>query len=86
MYKFPTKDIIKHNIRTVDLRVKSINDNINTKFCYSTNLGNAIDTSRENCFRTGRFIPYTLSFLNPLIIANNHYNAMKIVRFIYYCD
>ena len=73
VYKFPTKDIIKHNIRTVDLRVKSINDNVNTKFCYSTNLGNAIDTSRENCFRTGRFIPYTLSFLNPLIIGKNYF-------------
>jgi hypothetical protein len=74
VYKFPTSDIIKHNIRTIDLLVKSINDNENTKFCYSTNLGNAIDTSRENCFRTGRYIPYTLSFINPLIIGKNYFS------------
>ena len=57
----------------MEFKVNSINDNVNTKFCYSTNLGTAISTSRENCFRTGRYIPYTLTFLNPLIIGKNYY-------------
>ena len=33
----------------------------------------AIDTSRENCFRTGRYIPYTLTFINPFIMGKNYY-------------
>ena len=72
VYKFPiTKN--KNNYRTVDFLVKSIDNKPNTKFCYSTNLGTAIDTSRENCFRTGRYISYSMSFINPLIIGKNYY-------------
>ena len=71
VYRFPMNDI-RHKIKTVDLTVNAIGDNTNTKFCYSTNLGNAILTSRENCFRTGRFIPYTLTFINPLIVGKNY--------------
>ena len=72
VYKFPIKDN-KHDFRTVDFLIKSIDEKPNIKFCYSTNLGNAIETSRENCFRTGRYIPYTLSFINPLIMGKNYY-------------
>ena len=71
VYRFPTNDI-RHNIKTVDVIVKAIGDNTNTKFCYSSNLGNAILTSRENCFRTGKYIPYTLTFINPLIVGKNY--------------
>ena len=71
-YKFPITSN-KYDFKTVDILVKSINDNPNTKFCYSTSLGAAIDTSRENCFRTGRYIPYTLSFINPLLMGKNYY-------------
>ena len=72
VYKFPITSN-KRNFMNVEFKVNSINDNVNTKFCYSTNLGTAISTSRENCFRTGRYIPYTLTFLNPLIIGKNYY-------------
>ena len=74
VYKFPITDN-KYNYKTVDFLINSINDNPNTKFCYSTNLANAIDTSRENCFRTGRYIPYTLSFINPLIMGKNYFTV-----------
>ena len=39
----------------------------NVKFCYSTSMGMPIDVSLENCFRTGANIPYSLTFINPLI-------------------
>ena len=71
VYKFPTNDF-KLNIKTVDLRVNAILDSYNTKFCYSTNLGNAIATSPENCFFTGSNIPYTLTFINPLIVGKTY--------------
>ena len=32
----------------------------------------AITTSKENCFRTGANIPYTLTFMNPLISTKNY--------------
>ncbi|MBQ6285511.1 MAG: hypothetical protein IJK67_04305, partial [Bacilli bacterium] len=72
VYKFPNENN-EYNFTKVDLTVKSLNeDDENVKFCYSTNLGIAIDTSRENCFRTGKRIPYTLSFINPLIVGKNY--------------
>ena len=71
IYKFPLTDN-KRNYKTVDFIVNSINDNENTKFCYSTNLGTPIASSRENCFRTGKYIPYTLTFVNPLIIGKDY--------------
>ena len=72
VYKFPTT-ANKLKYQTVDFLVKSIDDKPNTKFCYSTNLGTAIETSRENCFRTGKNIPYQLTFINPLIMGKNYY-------------
>ena len=72
IYKFPVEDS-KKNYTKVDLLVTSLNaDDENIKFCYSTNLGIAIDASRENCFRTGKNIPYTLTFINPLIVNKNY--------------
>ena len=73
VYKFPNGNN-RRSFTTVDFLVTSLDDdNTNTKFCYSTNLGVAIDTSRENCFRTGRYIPYTLTFINPFIMGKNYY-------------
>ena len=73
VYKFPDDDNNKRDFINVTFTVKSINeDDENVKFCYSTNLGLAIETSRENCFRTGRYIPYTLTFINPLIVGKNY--------------
>ena len=71
VYIFPSEEN-RYDFKSVDIIVKAINDNPNTKFCYSTNLAEAIDTSRENCFRTGRNIPYNLSFINPLIMGKNY--------------
>ena len=39
----------------------------NVKFCYSSSLGMAIKSSKENCFRVGKNIPYNLKFINPNI-------------------
>ena len=71
VYKFPVGDN-KRNFTSVNFVVKSINEIENTKFCYSTNLGTAIEASKENCFRTGKNIPYTLTFINPLIVGRNY--------------
>ena len=71
VYKFPVEDD-KRNFTFVNFTVNSINQNENTKFCYSTNLGTAIEASKENCFRTGRYIPYSLVFINPLIVGKNY--------------
>ena len=71
IYKFPMT-ANKRNYKTVSFTVNPLNDEENTKFCYSTNIGTPIDSSRENCFRTGKNIPYTLTFVNPLIIGKNY--------------
>ncbi len=72
VYRFPLGDI-KRNYKTIDFTVTGINNDVeNVKFCYSTNLGVVMEASKENCFRTGKFIPYTLSFINPLIISKNY--------------
>ena len=60
VYKFPTTGN-QARIRTVDITVNPLNDAENTKFCYSTNIGTPIASSRENCFRTGKEIPYMVN-------------------------
>ena len=71
VYKFPvTAD--KKSYKNVQFLVTGINEVENVKFCYSTNLGVALEASRENCFRTGRYIPYTLTFINPLTLAKDY--------------
>ena len=71
VYKFPVESNEK-NFTKISFLVNSINDVENVKFCYSTNLGIPIETSRENCFRTGKYIPYTLTFINPLIVGKDY--------------
>ena len=76
VYKFPY-GYNKKNFTNVAFLVKPLKKDTeelspNTKFCYSTSIGNSIDTSRENCFRTGANIPYTLTFINPLIAPRNY--------------
>ena len=70
-YRFPD-DQNKRNFTKVTITVNTLNDETNVKFCYSTNLGIAIGASRENCFRTGKFIPYSLTFISPLIVAKDY--------------
>ena len=72
VYKFPSENNMK-NFTKVNLLINSVKAEVeNVKFCYSTNLGIAIEPSRENCFRTGVNIPYTLTFINPLIVGKNY--------------
>ena len=72
VYKFPTGNN-KLNFTKVDIAVKPLNRDVeNIKFCYSTSIGMPIETSKENCFRTGANIPYTLTFINPLISTKNY--------------
>ena len=74
VYRFPLGDE-KKSYKTVDFTVTGLTEDVeNVKFCYSTNLGVVMEVSKENCFRTGRSIPYTLSFINPLIVAKNYDN------------
>ena len=47
-------------------------ESANVKFYYSTSIGTPIETSKENCFRTGATIPYSLMFINPLIMPKNY--------------
>ena len=71
VYKFPV-GTAKRDFKNVQFLVTGINEVENVKFCYSTNLGVALEASRENCFRTGRYIPYTLTFINPLTLAKDY--------------
>ena len=72
VYKFPV-GTDKKSYKNVQFLVTGVNEAVeNVKFCYSTNLGVALEASRENCFRTGKYIPYTLTFINPLIIAKDY--------------
>ena len=75
VYKFPSGDN-KRNFTDVVINVKpmrkgSQEQSPNIKFCYSTSMGMPIDISLENCFRTGAKIPYSLTFINPLISPKN---------------
>ena len=74
VYKFPS-GLNKLNFTNVEIKVMPTRKDPpseNVKFCYSTSLGMPIDTSQENCFRTGERIPYTLTFVNPLISPKNY--------------
>ena len=76
VYKFPYS-YNKRNFTNVEFLVKPLKKDTeelsqNTKFCYSTSIGESIDVSKENCFRTGANIPYTLNFVNPLIAPKNY--------------
>ena len=71
VYKFPFEEN-KRNFTKVRFLVNSINEEENVKFCYSTNLGIPIEASKENCFRTGKYISYNLTFINPLIVSKNY--------------
>ena len=73
------------NVTNVEITVKPVRKESqpppeNIKFCYSSSLGMPIKSSKENCFRTGANIPYTLKFINPNIspktykaYSNNYY-------------
>ena len=76
VYEFPSNDQ-KKNFTNVEILVKPkqietepLDENI--KFCYSTSLCMPIESSKENCFRTGANIPYSLTFVNPLISPKNY--------------
>ena len=71
VYKFPVNNNQK-NYKTVSLTVNPLKDEENIKFCYSTNIGTPIASSRENCYRTGKDIPYTLTFVNPFIMGKDY--------------
>ena len=71
VYKFDT-GTRGMNFTNVQITVKPVRKESepppeNIKFCYSSSLGMAIKSSKENCFRTGANIPYTLGFINPNI-------------------
>ena len=77
VYQFPLGSN-KRSYTKIDFLVNGVNSDVeNVKFCYSTNLGVAMETSKENCFRTGKYIPYTLSFINPLIVAKDYENTIE---------
>jgi len=84
VYRFPLGDKklnftnINIDIKPMKIQSEPLSENI--KFCYSTNLGIPLKSSKENCFRTGADIPYSLTFMNPLISTkpyksstNNYY-------------
>ena len=70
IYKFET-GTEGMNFTNVEIEVRAVGKDTgeldNVKFCYSSSLGMAIKSSKENCFRTGKNIPYTLKFINPNI-------------------
>ena len=70
IYKFQT-GTEGMNFTDVEIEVRAVGKDTgeldNVKFCYSSSLGMAIKSSKENCFRTGKNIPYTLKFINPNI-------------------
>ena len=77
IYKFPSGTNRK-NFTNVVLDIKPMRKDSeeileNVKFCYSTSIGIPIDVSEENCYRTGANIPYSLTFINPLIAPKNYY-------------
>ena len=91
VYKFPF-DPSKRNFTNVTVNVKpmTIEGELaeNIKFCFSTSVGMAIGVSYENCFRTGKNIPYSLTFVNPLIITKDYkdYTDFYYVTFSPYYD
>ena len=76
VYKFPvgakSKNFTDVEILVKPTKIESEPLSENTKFCYSTSLGMPIASSKENCFRTGANIPYTLKFISPFITPKNY--------------
>jgi hypothetical protein len=86
VYKFPFGDN-KRNYTDVIINVRPMRkdsgeESPNIKFCYSTSIGMAIDSSLENCFRTGANIPYSLTFINPLISPKNYNHILIIIMLL----
>ena len=76
IYKFPARTN-KQNFTNVVLDIKPMKKDSdipseNVKFCYSTSIGIPIDETGDNCYRTGANIPYSLTFINPLISPKNY--------------
>ena len=76
IYKFPS-GANRKNFTNVVLDIKPMRKDSeeifeNVKFCYSTSIGIPIDVAEENCYRTGANIPYSLTFINPLIAPKNY--------------
>ena len=76
VYKFPSgnnkRNFTNVTINVKPMKIESGEEAPNIKFCYSTSVGMPIDASLENCFRTGKNIPYSLTFVNPLIAPKNY--------------
>ncbi len=77
---------------TINVKLMTIEGELaeNIKFCFSTSVGMVIGISYENCFRTGKNIPYSfsLTFVNPLIIIKDYkdYTDFYYVTFSPYYD
>ena len=95
VYKFPIGDN-KKNFTNVSIDVKPLKsetptESTNVKFCYSVSMGIPIDVSYENCYRSGENMPYTLTFLNPLIFPKNYISYsndyyITLSPYLYYYD
>ena len=76
IYKFPAgtnkKNFTNVVLDIIPMRKDSEEIFENVKFCYSTSIGIPIDATEENCYRTGAKIPYSLTFINPLIAPKNY--------------
>jgi hypothetical protein len=76
VYKFPVgenkKNFTNVSMDILPMKTQTEEEPPSVKFCYSTSMGIPIDVSYENCFRTGANLPYSLTFINPLIEIKNY--------------
>ena len=71
VYEFPNEQD-RLNYTYIDLETKGKTEGDNIKYCFAPSIGAPINPSAENCYRVSLNNPYTLKFINPLIMYRDY--------------
>ena len=81
VFSFPNnEDQLKYISAEIITKGKNAGDNV--KYCYGTNIGNAILPSKENCYRVSAENGYTLKVLNPFIMPRDYKFEEKVFYYV----
>ena len=71
LFEFPN-DISRYNYTFAELITSGTNSNDNVKYCFTPNIGAALEPSSENCYRVSKDNSYTLKAYNPLVMYKDY--------------
>ena len=70
LFEFPSDK--KYFYTYAELITSGTNSDDNVKYCFTSNIGAALKTSSENCYRVSKDNPYTLIAYNPFIMYKDY--------------